>query len=421
MIETIQETIVWLPVKNIHPNKYNPNAMTKEQDAQLLEDMRQHGPEAVDPIIVRPDSVPNIEQDQYEIIDGEHRWNHAVALSWELIRCIVRDMTLAEAKAVNYRKNRERGTIDPFKEAELFKSESDEGMTQEQIAKKYGIDRSQVSKRISLLNIAPEIKNEITKVPRVTVSHLEPIATMSPQLQKESIREIKHELRNEPTVSDVEDLAKRLKEKDEERRQLKTALLTAKFKKCPECGEEPEEISYSGLPRVHCRHYHEWSLETGKEKREIYSSGTRTRAKGKKPFEGFLRTRHTIPEISRVFTEAVRSMVDDFTEISDIQIEGKRKSGAKGYVHADVDTTSTFGRQHTIDLIIRLGKEGIEHISAEPKTYASKRLKDIKALVRSYPAPKNAKDLKKFETRLEELFRRFGKKSRAHKAKKRKR
>jgi ParB/RepB/Spo0J family partition protein len=421
-----EETIVWIPVKNIHPNKYNPNAMTEEQDAQLLEDMRQHGPNAIAPLDVRTDLAHDgfphpIEEVQFEIIDGEHRWNHAVALGWERIRCVVKDMTLAEAKAANYRKNRERGTIDPFKEAELFKSESDEGLTQEEIAKKYGVDRSQVSKRISLLNITPETKKEITKVPHVTVSHLEPIATMTPQLQKEAVKELKRD-RYEPRVSDVEEVVERVKREDKERRELEAAVAKAKFKKCPDCGEKPEEAGYSlGLPWVHCRHYHEWSLETGKAKRETYGSSSPSRKpKGKKrPFEGFLRTTHTVPEISRVFGEAVRSLVDDFVEIDDIQVSGRTRSGFKGYVRADVDVTSSFGRQHTVDLTVRL-KGRDEHISAEPKTYASKRLKDIKALVRSYPEPKNPKQLRAFEKHLEDLFRRFGKKRRVRKTKKRK-
>ena len=422
-----EETIVWIPVKNIHPNKYNPNAMTEEQDAQLLEDMRQHGPSAIAPLDVRTDLAHDgfphpIEEVQFEIIDGEHRWDHAVALGWERIRCVVKDMTLAEAKAANYRKNRERGTIDPFKEAELFKSESDEGLTQEQIAEKYGIDRSQVSKRISLLNIVPEVRKEINKVPRVTVSHLEPIATLSPELQKEVAKRVVRDSDDEGvSVGAVQRVTNWMKREDKERRELEAAVTKAKFKKCPDCGGNPKDESSRGFPWVYCATYHEWSLETGKEKRETYSpSGGRTKSKAKKekPFDGYLRTRHTVGEISRVFTEYARSLVGEFVEISDISITGKTKYG-KGHVRADVDTVSTFGNQHQISLYVDLGRGRDESISAEPKTYASKNLKEFKAVVRSYPEPKNAKQLRLFERHLEDLFRQFGKKRRTRKAKKR--
>jgi hypothetical protein len=242
---------------------------------------------------------------------------------------------------------------------------------------------------------------------------------MTPQLQKEAVKEMKRGY-DEPRVSDIEDIVGRVKREDKERRELEAAVTKAKFKKCPDCGGNPKDESSRGFPWVYCATYHEWSLETGKEKRETYSpSGGRTKSKAKKekPFDGYLRTRHTVGEISRVFTEYARSLVGEFVEISDISITGKTKYG-KGHVRADVDTVSTFGNQHQISLYVDLGRGRDESISAEPKTYASKNLKDFKAVVRTWPQPKNNKDLRKFEMRLEELFRRFGKKRRTRKAKK---
>lgn len=235
-------------------------------------------------------------------------------------------------------------------------------------------------------------------------------------MQKEVAKRVVRDSDDEGvSVGAVQRVTNWMKREDKERRELEAAVAKAKFKKCPQCNGNPVKAAFRKLPWVQCKNWHDWSLETGpdlKEKRESYSP-VRTSTKGKKrPFEGFLRTAHTIPEISHVFTEVARSLVDEFTEISDIQISGKTKVGPKkGYVSAD-------GRQHTINLTVDdLGKGREEHISAEPKTYSSKRLKDIKALVRFYPEPKNAKQLSVFEKHLEDLFRQFGKKRRTRKTK----
>ena len=181
--------ISWIDVSQIVPNSYNPNTMLKDTYEALLEDARQHGAEALDPILVRPLDFVEGKQ-QYEIVDGENRWKAAGVLGWIRLRAIIKNVTLDEAKAINYRKNRERGTLDPFKEAQLFKSELDLEMTQEQIGSKYGISQDQVSKRLSLLNITEETKAITTRVvmekTEVTPSHLEIIASVrEPEKQKE--------------------------------------------------------------------------------------------------------------------------------------------------------------------------------------------------------------------------------------------
>jgi len=177
MVLAIQ--VVYLRVDSISPNNYNPNGMLEDTFEALLEDAKQHGADALDPILVRPLDFLRGEQ-QYEIIDGENRWKVAKKLGWQRIRAVIKKVTLDEAKAINYRKNRERGTLDPFKEALLFKSEIDLGRTYDEVASKYGVSHAQVGARLSLLNISDEAKNIVTRVTKegITPSHLELIASV---------------------------------------------------------------------------------------------------------------------------------------------------------------------------------------------------------------------------------------------------
>ena len=141
-------------LSEIRLNDYNPNTMDPSTFRSLLQDMRKGGPGVIDPILLRP-----LEGGGYEVVDGEHRVRAARRLGWKTIRARVQSLTLEEAMEVNYRKNRERGNLDPLKEGELFSWwQKEKGLTQRQIAEKFGITQSTVSRRIALIErLSPKI------------------------------------------------------------------------------------------------------------------------------------------------------------------------------------------------------------------------------------------------------------------------
>lgn len=182
-----------LEVSLIYPNNYNPNIMLAEIFDALLEDAQRYGSGAFNPILVRPDN------EGYEIIDGESRWKVVKKLGWERIKAIVMNVGLDDAKAINYRKNRERGIINPFKEAELFYDEWERGngsLTQEEIAKKYGVSQPQIAQVLSRLKITEECREIITRVINssnhpISSSHLELIASVeNPEKQLMMVQKV---------------------------------------------------------------------------------------------------------------------------------------------------------------------------------------------------------------------------------------
>jgi SAM-dependent methyltransferase len=109
-------------------------------------------------------------------------------------------MSLDEAKAECYRKSKERGTIDPFKEAELFKSEMDGGLTTRKIARKYGVSLGYVGESLRLLtNLDPSIRrrasslftrvNKQDTLPLITRTHLEQLASIEDKVQQRHLFE----------------------------------------------------------------------------------------------------------------------------------------------------------------------------------------------------------------------------------------
>ena len=150
--------IVTVDLDRITVNEFNPNTMDPATFNALLSDMRQVGVMGVDLILLRPDG------EGYEIVDGEHRFRAAKELGWPSLRARVQDLSLEEAMEVNYRKNRERGQLDPYGEGNLFKWWREvKGLKQAEIAWKFGVHETHVSRRIGY---AEKVSPEAVKVLR---------------------------------------------------------------------------------------------------------------------------------------------------------------------------------------------------------------------------------------------------------------
>jgi len=343
-------TVQSIAVDKIEANRWNPNVMQKEEYDALKQDMHVHGVNGVDPVLVSPKPSflgmgATTFEGFYVIVDGEHRWRAAGELSWKEILCEVREISEDEAKALCYRRNRERGTIDPFKEAALFKTELPK-LTQAKIAGKYGVDQSTVSQRLSLLKLDEKVLAVVKTIPRgiITASHFEPLAMLEPEDQKSLAKDIVFEATHYDhpmTVKDVERKAKGLREKREEARLLKEALGKAKFPKCPKCGWEPSGINYKKLPWVDCSsgHYdHSWSLASGKRVYEPERESQKTMDGESKLLQTkTLRSAHTVQEISVVFVDLIKKIIseDETLKIQKIDVSGKRQGSEFSF---DVNT-----------------------------------------------------------------------------------
>jgi ParB-like chromosome segregation protein Spo0J len=125
-----ESEIVLLPLNAIRPAPFNMTLMQPHEEEMLREEMRleSKGLEKIDPILVRRLTAEEIEKTKdkypyakYEIVDGHTRFRIAQELNWTSIKARVIVATWDQALDMAYRKNKERGTIDPLKEAQYFK------------------------------------------------------------------------------------------------------------------------------------------------------------------------------------------------------------------------------------------------------------------------------------------------------------
>jgi ParB family chromosome partitioning protein len=141
-----------LPINLLKPNRFQPRQSFSEQRLEeLAESIRQHG--FVQPIIVRKSG------DHFQIIAGERRWRAAQRLGLDRVPVLVRSVSDEHLLEVSLIENIQRENLNPIEEAKAYHRLShDFGLTQDEVAKRTGKNRSTITNLMRLLKLAPEIQ-----------------------------------------------------------------------------------------------------------------------------------------------------------------------------------------------------------------------------------------------------------------------
>jgi ParB family transcriptional regulator, chromosome partitioning protein len=145
-----------VPVAAITPNPKQPRQVF---DDEALDELKVSIEEVgfLQPIVVR-EMTPGA----YELVMGERRWRAAQALGREAIPAIVRetrdDAMLRDALLENIH----RANLNPLEEAAAYQQLLDEfGATHEELAKRIGRSRPQISNTIRLLNLPAPVQRRV--------------------------------------------------------------------------------------------------------------------------------------------------------------------------------------------------------------------------------------------------------------------
>lgn len=142
----------------IKPNKYQPR---KEFDplelANLMASIQEKG-------IIQPVSVRKIGTDEYELISGERRFRACKELGKETIPAIIRDVKDEDMLELALIENIQRDDLNPIEEASAYKRLQEEfGLTQDEVSKKVGKERSTVANMLRLLNLPFKIQEYVSR------------------------------------------------------------------------------------------------------------------------------------------------------------------------------------------------------------------------------------------------------------------
>ena len=157
-IETISgQQVRELPTDEILPNPFQPRKrFDKLKLAELAESIKQHG--IVQPLVVRQ------KDNDYELVVGQRRLEAARILGLERVPVIVNALEDIEMVQVALIENLQREDLDAIEEAGAYSRLIDEfGMTQEELAKVLGRSRPTITNTIRLLNLSPNVQENVSR------------------------------------------------------------------------------------------------------------------------------------------------------------------------------------------------------------------------------------------------------------------
>lgn len=146
-----------IPVGAIVPNPKQPRSVF---DEEALEELKVSIQEVgfLQPIVVR-----QIEDDEtYELVMGERRWRAAQAIGRTHIPAIVRDTRDDAMLRDALLENIHRANLNPLEEAAAYQQLLEEfGATHDELAKRIGRSRPQISNTIRLLNLPAPVQRRV--------------------------------------------------------------------------------------------------------------------------------------------------------------------------------------------------------------------------------------------------------------------
>jgi len=196
-------TLLYCGLEEIIPNRSQPRKHFDESKLQeLAESIKEKG--ILEPLIVR-----RVDQG-YELIIGERRWRAAQKAGLKEVPVIVKETEGREAFEISLIENLQREDLNPIEAAEAFKHLIEEfNISQENLSKRMGKDRTTITNTLRLLKLPLEIRNQLLQN-LITSGHARAILSLE---NKEKQRELcALIIKKGLSVREAEALAKRWSE-----------------------------------------------------------------------------------------------------------------------------------------------------------------------------------------------------------------
>lgn len=201
--------ILQISPESVTPNPHQPRRDFAPQAIKsLMESIREHG--MLQPILVRPD------KDGYQLVAGERRWRAARELGLSSIPAIVKETTPKQSLGVALVENLQREDLNPIEKARAFWELIEVfGLTQEEVGKYVGMDRSSVANTLRLLELPIEVQEHVS---RGTISQGHARALLAAKDESIQKKLCQRALDEGLTVRQIETLASSVKRKAQRRR-----------------------------------------------------------------------------------------------------------------------------------------------------------------------------------------------------------
>lgn len=153
-MEDNKDKIVYIPVEDILPNRFQPRLAFDEKELnELAASISKYG--IIQPIVLR-----NI-GDKYEIIAGERRFKASQIAGLTKVPAIINNTDDNTSAEIALLENLQRKNLTPIEEAQSYRKLIDRGFTQEEIASKLGVSQSSIANKMRLLNLPKKVQDAL--------------------------------------------------------------------------------------------------------------------------------------------------------------------------------------------------------------------------------------------------------------------
>ncbi|MFQ5957622.1 MAG: ParB/RepB/Spo0J family partition protein [Candidatus Brocadiales bacterium] len=195
--------------ESVQPNPHQPRRDFAPQAIKsLVDSIREHG--MLQPILVRP------AKNGYQLVAGERRWRAAKELGLSSVPAILKETTPKQSLEVALVENLQREDLNPIEKARAFWELMEVfGLTQEEVGKYVGMDRSSVANMLRLLELPIEVQEHVSRG-TISQGHARALlAAKDESLQKRLCQKV---LSEGLTVRQIETLASGVKRKTQRKR-----------------------------------------------------------------------------------------------------------------------------------------------------------------------------------------------------------
>jgi len=192
-------TIVSVEVNKVVPNPRQPRTVfSKDSIKELSNSIKEQG--VIEPILAR------MKNGKYELVAGERRLRATKQAGLSTIPAIIKDFSDEQSLELSLIENLQREDLNPMDEADGYARLAREfNLTQDQVAKKVGKDRSTVANMLRVLTLPDKIKNSLRKQ-EISVGHAR--ALLSAESAEKQLELWKEIIKSNLNVRDVEVLVK---------------------------------------------------------------------------------------------------------------------------------------------------------------------------------------------------------------------
>ncbi|HEX9777213.1 MAG TPA: ParB/RepB/Spo0J family partition protein [Geopsychrobacteraceae bacterium] len=190
------------PLEELKPHGQQPRKVFNDAKmAELVASIKEKG--VIQPLVVRQMA------DHYQIIAGERRWRAAQKAGLDKIPVVIQNVSEDWALEVALIENIQREDLNPLEESAAYRHLMDSfDLSQEEVAKRVGKDRSTVANALRLLKLPERVKDDLLNS-RLSMGHAR--ALLSLDDAGDMVEASDEIMRKRLSVRETEQLVKKIK------------------------------------------------------------------------------------------------------------------------------------------------------------------------------------------------------------------